>query len=205
MSIAKEIASKSATEVRNNEELMRLYIEEYEGVFGYKPNCVPCTFSRDFLKFQKELSKSDYKQQTTSNMETKKNTFKLHPRNRNKILTYFVNNKAFRVYGYNADENFVVNFLKNGTEEEIEERKKLFLALPNELISDSVGSESLKKTKAVKNEENGQILDDNSDLVSPELAKQYEEVFGKRVYYQWGAKKTQEKITAELESRNNQA
>jgi len=183
----KEIASKSALEVRNDERLMRLYIEEYKGVFGYEPNCVPCTFDRDFRKFKQAINRNTKNNLT---MENTKTTFQLHPKHKNSILTYIDGKQVKRLYGYRATEEFVLAYLSIGTDEQIEARKKQFLVLPKASKPISNALVPVKEVSAVENEEKPLENDD----ISVELARKYKSVFGKKVYYPWGAKKVEAMI-----------
>jgi hypothetical protein len=126
---AQELAAKSADVVRKDEKLMGLYIEKYKDLFGFEPNCAPCTFTNDFAQFQKRvrITNGVY---TPQNQQTMANTFKLKLKHRNDILTYRVGQKPFRSYGYKMTEEFAKEFLKHGTKAQIKEREELFEELP---------------------------------------------------------------------------
>lgn len=114
----KELALKPANEIRNNSNLMRLYIERYKAVFNSEPNCAGCTFSSDFTRFKNAiLTKTNLKTGVMANKNQVRQQY------RNEILTYKKGNKTFRSYGRLADDEFIDNYLKNGTKEEIAERK----------------------------------------------------------------------------------
>ena len=120
-----DIAELSAQQVRRDEKLLRQYVEEYTALFGFKPNCVSCTFKRDFAKFKRA-------KQTKPKFQTMKKTFKLHKKQERVIHTYRENGRPKRVYGHSMTEDFAKNYLTKGTKEQIEERKKYFEQLPGE-------------------------------------------------------------------------
>src|SRR5690606_24313406 len=121
-----ELILKGGDKVRRDESLILSYLEEFEKLFGYKPKCAGCSFSKDWKKFV------NYSQQTKSKtfkMKTDK-TFELKKDARSKIQTYKIGKQPFRTYGNTMTEDFAKAFLTNGTKEEIAERKKLFVTLP---------------------------------------------------------------------------
>lgn len=124
--------------VRNNSDLMRIYISLFSDRFGYAPNCAGCTFSGDWQKFvsseKESLTKKNF-------MET---TFKLK-RNSSDIVAYKKEGRTFRAYANRAPESFMVDYLTYGTEAEIEHRKKLFSVLPTSISQPSEIKE--KKTR----------------------------------------------------------
>lgn len=129
----KELIQLDSHKVRGNSSLMAVYIEAFKNQFGYAPNCAGCTFGNDFAKLIRAVSEN--KSPTTTRKMEKNNTFVM--KIQGKILAYRKDGKTFRVYDNKAGEDFIVNYLTNGTEEEIKERKKLFKTLP----------ESLRETK----------------------------------------------------------
>lgn len=125
----KELANLAPSEVRNNEELMRLYVERYEGVFFLTPSCAGCTFNTDFKKFRSAILNG--LRITNPNNIIMENTFKLKRKHYSEILTYRIGNVPFRIYGKQMNEGFAIEYLKNGTKEQIEERKLMFDVLPS--------------------------------------------------------------------------
>lgn len=123
--------------VRGDSDLMAIYINEFERVFGRKPNCAGCTFNSDFKKLRNEIMNP---KKSTIKME---NTFK-YKKAKGEILFFKKNGKTVRRYDNKLTEDFVIGYLTNGTKEELEDRKKEFSVIP----------ESLKATEEVsKNEE----------------------------------------------------
>lgn len=114
------------TKVRSDSNLMLLYIDLFYQKFGYKPNCAGCSFNNDWVKFINTKTKNNFKI-----IEEMKSTFKLK-RNDSEILWYKKDKQTFRIFANRATENFVKEYLVNGTESEIEERKKRFSLLPIE-------------------------------------------------------------------------
>src|SRR5690606_8647736 len=115
---------------RRDESLILSYLEECEKLISDKQKCAGCSFSKDWKKFV------NYSQQTKSKtfkMKTDK-TFELKKDARSKIHTYKIGKQPFRTYGNTMTEDFAKAFLTNGTKEEIAERKKLFVTLPQEEV-----------------------------------------------------------------------
>lgn len=144
---AKELAALGAKTVRRDEKLLRQYIEEYAALFGSAPNCVSCSFSRDFKKFQREVNK----EQKTKTMKNK--TFQLKKKHNREIHTYRENGRPRRIYGHRMTEDFAQNFLTNGSEKEIEERKKLFDVLPKGIEGEKAVQKEETKTEATREDE----------------------------------------------------
>jgi|GEM_PF-1449862 len=138
--------------VRSNPELMAFYIATFEQTFGYKPDCVGCSFTSDFQKLKNKLKSSlnpsqggtfEQKNNTTmKNMKPETQNLKrpkapfgglgafILRQKKGEILTYRKDDYTFRCYDYNLTEEFVLNFLTHGTEEELQERKKMFSKIP---------------------------------------------------------------------------
>ncbi len=123
----KELIKLNSREVRGNSNLMAIYIKVFESLFGYRPNCAGCTFNSDFQKLKNAVLNP--KQKTIIKMEK---TFKLY-QVKGEILTYKRGKKTVRQYDNRMTEEFAIGFLTNGTDEHIEERKKLFKTLPKGL------------------------------------------------------------------------
>lgn len=137
------ILNKNSQEVRRSPDLMAIYIELFKETFGYKPNCAACTFKSDFDKLKKRLRRTEHKKETMSK------TFELR-RKVGDILTYRKANKTYRTYDYNMTEEFAIEFLKNGSEEEIKQREKLFKKLPEKITVEEVKKNTTKKTRKTK-------------------------------------------------------
>ena len=125
---ALELIKLDGRKVRENSNLMSVYIETFFNTFGYKPNCAGCTFNNDFEKLRRAINAGNRPVQKHIIMEATK-TFKLKKAN-GSILTYYVNKKPFRMYDNRLTEAFAEAFLTNGSKEQIQERKKLFSILP---------------------------------------------------------------------------
>lgn len=135
--------------VRRDESLILSYLKEFEKLFGRKPKCVGCTFKTDWKKFV------NYSQQTKSKtFKMKKDkTFELKKDAKSKIHTYKIGKQPFRTYGNTMTDDFVLAFLTNGTKQEIAERKKLFVRLPEEEVKSTIevdGEEILLETATGK-------------------------------------------------------
>lgn len=127
----KELITKSASEVRRNPDLIELYLVEFEKVFGKRPNCAGCTFQKDWQRFVNSFRAKKEKNQVIMD-----GTFK-YKGGKVLMLTYWMDGKPYRKYSNRLTEEFAINYLTYGTPEQIAERKKEFLVLP----------ESLRETK----------------------------------------------------------
>ncbi len=153
-----ELILINSDKVRRDSNLMAFYIECFTEAFGYKPKCTGCTFSSDWNKLVRFINKGEtitvnQKQNTMSSFKLKKTT--------NTILAYKINGRTYRKYDNRIDEDFAITYLTNGTEAEIEQRKKLFAVLPD-----------LLKTKAISDEEAAETL--RIDLESNEVFEDLE-------------------------------
>lgn len=122
-----QLILNNSDKVRRDSSLMAFYIECFIEAFGYKPTCTGCTFSTDWNKLVRFISKGE-----TITINQNKNimsTFKLR-KTTNTILFYKLNGRTFRKYDNKIDEAFAIAYLTHGTPEEIEQRKKLFAVLP---------------------------------------------------------------------------
>jgi len=118
----------SKHEVRNNNAFMLLYLQEFENIFGRKPNCASCTFNHDWEKFI-NASKSQNIKIKTMATDSK---YKLANNHMNTILTYVEDGRPVRTYGYKMTDEFAEKFLSTGTKKQIEDRKKLFTSQPKD-------------------------------------------------------------------------
>lgn len=144
---ANEFIQLNSDKVRRDSSLMLFYIDLFYKTFDYKPNCAGCTFNSDFYKLKRALSK-EKNVNLSLNKKVMEKTFKLK-KVTNTILSFKKDKVTHRLYDTNLNEDFVVGYLTNGTEEEIAERKKLFSKLPKleEVEEVVVKKERKKKTK----------------------------------------------------------
>lgn len=127
-----ELILQGASKVRNDKNLLALYVELFKAQFGYKPVCAGCTFSTDWKKFISTNNKTHPIMQKSFIVK-----------DGHKIHTYKKDKQTFRMYGYNMTEEFAQEYLTNGTTDEIEERKKDFRELP-ESFNDEVKAVDIK-------------------------------------------------------------
>lgn len=123
-----ELISIGSHRVRNDENLMAFYLQEYKEIFGREPNCAGCTFKNDWKKFENHVRLNTNK--TITVMADQKKTFELNAKERNTIFTYVEDGRPVRSYGYKMTEDFAEKLLSTGTEKQIAERKKAFKTLP---------------------------------------------------------------------------
>lgn len=145
--------------VRASSNLMTIYKELFKANFGKEPNCIGCSFSSDWKKLVTKIKSDDKTQFQTEKNKTMEKNFKLK-RAEGKILTYKKENRPYRCYDNKLTDEFVNEFLANGTEEEIEERKKLFSVLPKEDMS----TNSLKEYQ-------GNAIENNKETIKKESRK----------------------------------
>lgn len=127
----KELVSLNPKKIRNNNELMQLYIQQFEAAFSYKPNCAGCTFNKDFNKLKKHVNSGS--KSIIINLKPKTmSVYKIKPKFRAQILTYIKNKRPYRAYGRNITDSFAKEFLTHGTEEQLSERRKMFDSIPKE-------------------------------------------------------------------------
>lgn len=120
----KDLVKMPPDRVRQDEELMKRYIETYAAFFNKKPNCVSCGFKQDFAKLRKRVLKE--KQETMRD-------YKIKPKYNSKILAYKEGKRTVRSYGRNASDEFLANFLEKGLRpESIEKREKMFAKVPKQ-------------------------------------------------------------------------
>ena len=113
----KEFVGIDPNRIRNDKELMQLYINFYEAAFSFIPNCAGCSFKTRFNKLKQYAfngKKNINFDKNTTEMKTTK-TFLLKPIYQTKILTYVDSNKAIhRTYGYSLTEEFANELVKSG-------------------------------------------------------------------------------------------
>lgn len=164
-------------QVRKTPDLMSAYISLFEEKFGRKPDCAGCTFNNDWSRLIQNRTTINNNIEPMSGK-----TFKL--RDASKIYTYAYQDKQTgrslnkRRFGYLMEEDFAEEYLTNGTEEQIEIRKKEFKILPEkfrpaepDLIVDTNDPEKLaelKKEAAEKGypEEEYLEIDNDTDMAS---------------------------------------
>ena len=120
-----ELIAFGSSKVRNDSALLSLYKEIFKEEFGYYPVCAGCSFSTDWEKLIKSNNIS-----LTKNYKIMNTEFEI--KDKQKIYTYTdVNGIKRRCGGFYMSIEFAIAYLTNGTEEDIELRKKEFKTLPN--------------------------------------------------------------------------
>lgn len=140
-----ELINKSSQEVRRSPDLMAFYIDSFKAQFGKAPNCAGCTFINDFKKLKLSIEKG-IKPTKTLTMENKEITFKLAKRE-GKIISFQKGGRTIRQYDNKMTEDFAVEYLTNGSKEEISDRRKKFKVLPAEIIEKDEKKASKSKAK----------------------------------------------------------
>lgn len=156
---AQELILKDPKEIRKSESLMDLYIQIFQETFNRKPDCAGCTFKNDFSKLVTALKIGIQKTETMSKNSGK--TFKLKKGFADKILSFKKGQRTFRTYGRDASDDFVNEFITEGSEAQIAQRKEMFETLPT-------GSEDSKSDSKSDVKSDGPIL---SKLNKKQLAE----------------------------------
>lgn len=151
---ALELINKGMHEVRRDSNLMHLYIELFQKAFKFKPVCAGCSFSTDWFKF---VSFYNPKSVTLQKEKVMSKTISIKKVS-HKILSYKKDGRTYRLYDNNLNDDFIKNYLENGTEEELKERKKMF----NFPLPSKAESEVKENVKTLGHElfEGGKILTD---------------------------------------------
>lgn len=132
--------------VRRDSNLMHLYLGFFKEAFDRIPNCAGCSFATDWQKLinfhtgNKEKSVTLQKQKVMNTISIKKI--------QGKILAYKKDGKTYRQYDNILTDAFIKEYITNGTEEEIAERRKMF-SFPIEV---SEGKEVVFVEDAIKKE-----------------------------------------------------
>lgn len=155
-----ELINMGASKVRRDSHLLRLYIDFFQNKFGYKPNCVSCTFSTDFYKLVKAVAGKSITQYNEMAQ-----TF-IIKRKKGEILSYRLGNKVVRRYDTSLTEEFVIGFLTHGTDAELTERRKMFSKLPDAIAG------TKEETPVITLEKDTPALEPEKEIEEPEADKE---------------------------------
>ncbi len=114
-----ELINKGPNEVRHSPSLMELYVVFFKQTFGQLSACTACTFKSDFKRLVNFYKNKTHKMKPI----TQKITIK---KSKGIILYYIKDGQTYRKYDNILDDQFIEDFLKNGTEEQLASRRKLF-------------------------------------------------------------------------------
>lgn len=121
--VVEELILINSDKVRRDSSLMSLYLKFFKEAYGYLPSCAGCSFNSDWKTFVSFYSKNTLTLQIKKIEIMEGITLKKIEGN---ILAYSFEEKTYRMYDDILTPDFIDGYLKNGTEEEIKERKKLF-------------------------------------------------------------------------------
>lgn len=107
-----DIAKLTKKEILEDENIKALYIKSYKAFFNEIPNCIKCTFNKDFNKFKRFLQGKTEAEIITLK-ENKMNSFKLKKGYNLKIFSYKKDGKIFRRYGKDLTDDFVAELIKS--------------------------------------------------------------------------------------------
>jgi hypothetical protein len=120
-----ELILQNKDKVRRNSNLMSLYLKFFKEAYGYSPSCAGCSFNSDWQTFVSFYSKNTLTLQS-KNLKIKIMEGITIKRIEGNILSYQKDEVIYRKYDNILTPDFIDGYLKNGTDEEIKERKKLF-------------------------------------------------------------------------------
>jgi hypothetical protein len=118
-----ELILQNKDKVRRDSNLMSLYLKFFREAYGYAPSCAGCSFNSDWQTFVSFYSKNTLTLQSKKIKIMEGITIKIIEGN---ILSYQKDEIIYRKYDNILTPEFIDGYLKNGTAEEIKERKKLF-------------------------------------------------------------------------------
>lgn len=150
-----ELISHNKAEVRNNSNLTLYFKEAYKTIFGSYPSCSSCSINNEFQKLITSIKNSELAHQEIilnskiNTMADNSKTFVLSPLFNDYMLSYTGKDKLVRrKFANKLTDEFVVEYLTNGTPEELEERKKKFKVLPEALRKEEkTNTDTVLKTK----------------------------------------------------------
>lgn len=148
--------------VRRDSNLMYLYLEFFKEAFGRVPSCAGCSFGTDWAKLVAKYSKNYVTLQKAKTMSKSITIKKIQ----GKILSYKKDGKTYRLYDNILNDSFIKEYISNGTDEEIAERKKMFnFPSEDEII------EKLQKDTAIELDKR------NEETYSLNISKEQADVF----------------------------
>ena len=121
---AKELIMNGKDKVRRDSNLMHFYLILFKETFNETPNCISCSFSRDWNRFS-AYHKNNSIDLIANEKITIMEDIKIK-KVQGKILSYKKDGKTYRLYDNLLTNVFISEFLTYGTDEEIADRKKLF-------------------------------------------------------------------------------
>lgn len=146
--------------VRRDSNLMHLYLEFFQEAFGRVPNCAGCSFGTDWAKLVAKYSKNYVTLQKSKTMSKSITIKKIQ----GKILSYKKDGKTYRLYDNILNDSFIKEYISNGTDDEIAERKKMF-NFPAEDIEYSLAKQTEKIVAAIEEKETPEAIEIIKDII----------------------------------------
>lgn len=129
--------------VRRDPNLMSLYLTHFKEAYNYVPSCAGCSFASDWQKFVSFYALKGKK----TLILTKQNIMAIKIKKiQGKILSYKKGGRTYRLYDNILSDEFISEYLKNGSKEELAERKKLF-NFPEIVVEETAIIPKVKKTR----------------------------------------------------------
>lgn len=147
---ADELILLDKRKVRGDSSLMSLYLEYFEDAFNKKPSCAGCSFASDWQRLVSFYSKKTI----TLQKEKVMNTITIK-KVQGKILSYKKDGKTYRQYDNILTDSFIKEYISNGSEEELIQRKKMFNFPVDPIDNESETFEEEPKVKRGRKAKNG--------------------------------------------------
>lgn len=156
--------------IRSDSNLTLFFISAYEHIFHNRPSCSGCSINNELDKLFKEIKKMDNPDiDIIINKEELKKmsniTFQKSATFRDNLIAYKdKDGRIRRKYTNKLTDEFVIEYLTNGTADELNERKSKFKVLPLALRE-----EPLKEVKNKKKRKNKEVEEIEEPIEDNEL------------------------------------
>jgi hypothetical protein len=188
-----ELIALGSSKVRNDSALLSLYFDMFKEEFGYIPPPPCCGNMSDWYKFEKSKGENI---SLTKNYEIMNADFEI--KDKQKIYTYTdVKGIKRRCGGFYMTVEFAIAYLTNGTEEEVELRKKEFKTLPNLEQTEEQETEEQETEEQETEEQESEEQENEKEPSISQLKALYPQFAGAK------DKKTLLKKIAEYESKKD--
>lgn len=135
-----ELIKLGSSNVKGNSVYLQLYFDFFKLEHGYTPHPPCCGNMSDWNKFISSNNNNN------KYIEIMSKSFEI--KDKQKIHSFVKERRTQRCYGHNMTEEFAIEYLTIGTEEEIEIRKKDFKKLP--ILETEVDAENKLSFKDLK-------------------------------------------------------
>lgn len=121
-----DLNKKKASDILNNKILLDAFKKQYEDVFGYLPDCVPCKIKSNLYKLKRAMNSKN------KVMSKNKKEYKLKRSYLSKILTYKEKGKrTVHFFGRNLTDDLAKKFIDFGVNPKTKkDREQMFDSIP---------------------------------------------------------------------------